>query len=649
MRGRIGEIVRFGPFEYRGVNGLWRGAAEVTLPPRALTVLGALVARPGEVISKAELLEAGWRDAFVTDASLTEAIRVLRVALGDASREPAYVQTVHRRGYRFVAAVSVEAAAAVPVRPVPVDASPGSAADAAVPVAGRETAGRDDVWRPFLRAGLAALAFTAASAIGALVTAAPTAASTARLSIALPDDVRVDALQGGVAVAPDGSRIAFVAEAHGEPLLFVRDVREFEAREVRGSAGARDPFFSPDGRRVGFFAGGRLTTASVDGGDLRVVAAVAAGAGATWRRDGSIVFGGAHGRGLARAASSGNGEATPIAVPAPGSADVRFGWPEDLPGRDGVLFTVVTPAGADLAITDGSPAGYRVIARDAQFGRFAAPGMLVAERDGRLLAARVTHDGRALAGPFAPAVADVATTGVLGGPRFAVSASGALVYVPGAASGPQGLRWVRNPAAITAAALAEALVLDRDAGSDARLTAIASGIDGAGVAVQPAWRPDGLEVAFALNKSGPYNLFVQPGLGGVATPLGASPWNQAPTSWSPDGRTLIFTEYHPITGADVWALDLATRARRPVARTASDETGARFSPDGRWIAYLTNERGMWDVVVRSTVDGAARARLDAAGLVPGRLGPAWQGRELRVVLAWGRELLRASPRASPPS
>ena len=118
---------------------------------------------------------------------------------------------------------------------------------------------------------------------------------------------------------------------------------------------------------------------------------------------------------------------------------------------------------------------------------------------------------------------DVATTGVLGGPRFAVSASGALVYVPGAASGPQGLRWLRNPVAATPDALAEALVLDCDFGADARLTSMTAGGHGHGIAVHPAWRPDGLEVAFALNKSGPFNLFVQPGLGGVATPLGESP------------------------------------------------------------------------------------------------------------------------------
>lgn len=647
MRGRNAEIVRFGPFEYRGGNGLWRGTAEVTLPPRALAVLGALVARPGEVVSKSELLDAGWKDAFVTDASLTEAVRVLRVALGDTSRESVYVRTVHRRGYRFVAAVSVvDAERPSSTREVADGESPGPIAMTGEWRPIGDDAESDGPWRPFVRAGIAAVTFTVASAIGAVITAAPLAPSTARLSIALPDDVRVDALQGGVAVAPDGSRIAFVADAHGGPHLFVREVREFEAREVRGSAGARDPFFSPDGRRVGFFAGGRLSTVGVDGDDLRVVAPVAAGAGATWLRDDTIVFGGAHGGGLARVSARG-GAASSIVAPAAGSADVRFGWPERLPAGDGLLFTVVTPAGADLAVTDASPAAYHVVARDAQFGRFAAPGVLVTERDGRLLAGRVTHDGRALTSPLAPAVGDVATSGVLGGPRFAVSASGALVYVPGAASGPQGLRWLRNPVGTSPEALADALVLDRDGGNDARLTSIGDGQDGRAIAVPAAWRPDGLEVAFALNKSGPFNLFVQPSLGGTATPLGESPWNQAPTSWSPDGHTLVFTEYHPQTGADVWTLDLATRQRRPLVRTSADETGARFSPDGRWIAYLSNGRGPWEVVVQSTSGGAPGARLSAAGLVPARLGPAWQGRELRVVLAWGRELQRTGGRTLP--
>lgn len=230
---------------------------------------------------------------------------------------------------------------------------------------------------------------------------------------------------------------------------------------------------------------------------------------------------------------------------------------------------------------------------------------------------------------------DMASAGLMAGPRFAVAASGALVYVPGAAAGPHRLRWVGDPRTVGPDGLAEAPVLDRDTPADTRLAAAGLGGGTRAVAVQPTWRPDGLEVAFALNKSGPFNLFVRPSAGGDIRPLGDSPWNQTPTSWSPDGRTLLFTEFHPASGADVWALDLATGTRRPLARSADDETGACFSPDGRWIAYLAHGPGGWDAVVQPTF-GAVAVRLPASRLLPGALGPASAGRELRVILPTSR-------------
>ena len=96
-------LIAFGPFRFEPGNGLWRDETEVPLPPRALGLLEALTAQPGTVVSKQSLIDAVWKDAFVTEASLLEAIRVLREALGDDRLNPVYIQTVHRRGYRFIA------------------------------------------------------------------------------------------------------------------------------------------------------------------------------------------------------------------------------------------------------------------------------------------------------------------------------------------------------------------------------------------------------------------------------------------------------------------------------------------------------------------------------------------------------------------
>ena len=97
----------FGPFAFDPSNQLlWRGGQEVPLPPRVVGVLGLLIARPGEVVSRQELIDAVWKDAFVSDTSLAEAISFLRQALGDDPQQPSYIQTVHRRGYRFLPPVN---------------------------------------------------------------------------------------------------------------------------------------------------------------------------------------------------------------------------------------------------------------------------------------------------------------------------------------------------------------------------------------------------------------------------------------------------------------------------------------------------------------------------------------------------------------
>src|SRR5215510_2443390 len=112
-----GEVVGFGPFRFDRANRvLSRDGVEVALPPRVLGLLEHLVARPGSVVPKQALLDAVWKDAFVTETSLTEAISQLRQALGDDSQQPTYVQTVHRRGYRFVAPVGVDSASPAPLR-----------------------------------------------------------------------------------------------------------------------------------------------------------------------------------------------------------------------------------------------------------------------------------------------------------------------------------------------------------------------------------------------------------------------------------------------------------------------------------------------------------------------------------------------------
>ena len=321
MNGRKAEFVAFGAYRFSSSEGLWRDDVPVPMPPRGIALLTALLARPGTVVSKQELLDAVWPGTFVTESSLLEAIGLVRDALGDDRRSPQFIQTVHRRGYRF---------------------------------------------------------------IGTIEQTTP---------------------------------------------LNVTAAVEFP------------PFFS----------------------------------GPEWR---------------------------PIVL-----------------------------ACATYAMTTVC-----VAIVFAVFGQRPA-------------------DGRVIATPSAA-------------PRLAVSHS-----------------W-------------------------------------------PAWTPEGIEIAFAFSKAGPFNV--------------AGVWDQFPTSVSPDGRLLVFAEAHPMSGTDIWLLDLDTGARRALVRTWFDETFARFSPDGQSIAYMSNVSGRWEIYVQS-LSGSATLRVSSSG----GMWPSWSTAGNTLYFTTGEDTMAAAIGAAP--
>lgn len=181
----------------------------------------------------------------------------------------------------------------------------------------------------------------------------------------------------------------------------------------------------------------------------------------------------------------------------------------------------------------------------------------------------------------------------------------------------------------------------------------------------PSWTPEGIEIAFAFSKAGPFSA--------------AATWDRLPTSVSPDGHLLVFAEPHPMSGTDLWLFDVRTQARRPLVRTWSDETFARFSPDGNSVAYMSNLSGRWEVYVQSlaettplrvstgggawpswstdgatlyfTTDAATMAAAiattpsltAAAPLIAQHHGARASRAELRIVLDWFSELARVRP------
>ena len=604
----------FGPFRFEPGNGLWRGSSEVPLPPRALGVLEALLAQPGAVVSKQALMDAVWTDSFVTEASLLEAIRVLRDAFGDDRLHPSYIQTVHRRGYRFVADLTTASEAPLPAR--------------------GESLGAE--WRPLIAAGVAgATAMVGIALVFALYgQRPPTPRPTTRFTIALPDDMAIDPLRGSVAVSSDGTRMVYAALHAGRSRLFLRTVDRDTPLAIEGSDGASDPFFSPDGQWVGFFAHGSLKKLRIEGGTPVPLCAARPGAGASWGADRTIVFGGGQGGGLARVSQDG-GEPVVLTAPRAGSREVSYGWPDVLPGGSHVLYTATSLASSRVALFDVSAGVSHPMVDSAAFGRYSPTGHIVFERRGRLEAAPFSLRDRRLTAPPRPILRGLATAdATVAGPRFAFSLTGSLIYVPGTSSDiDERLHWLDTrgrlePLPIPPVALGTvdvspdaqrlAMTVESDDGADLWLGDMQRGamsrLSADGRSVSPTWRPNGLEIAFAYSKAGPFNLFIRPTDSDLAPrPLLESPWNQFPTSWSPDGRRLAFTEFQPLTGADVWVLDLTTGQRNPIVRTLFDESHARFSPDGKWLAYMSNQSGRWEVFVRPSDGTGPRVHISPAG------------------------------------
>ena len=432
----------------------------------------------------------------------------------------------------------------------------------------------------------------------------------------------------------------YVALHAGRPRLFLRTLDRDTPQLLEGSDGAADPFFSPDGQWIGFFAHGSLKKLRITGGTPVTLCAARAGAGATWLRDGPIVFGGGPAGSLARVSQDG-GEPVVVARPPAGSRELTYGWPDVLPDESAVIYTATSLAGSRIGLLDLATGATEILIAPGAFGRYSPTGHLIVERRGRLEAAPFSVRDRRVTESPRPILRGLATShAAQAGPRFAFSRTGSLIYVPRRSNdSDERLHWLDvhgrleplplPPAPLGVIDLAPdlsrlAMTVESEAGADLWLGDLHRGavtrLSSDGHSVSPAWSPDGLEIAFAYSKAGPFNLFTRPADREAAPqPLLVSDLNQVPTSWSPDGRRLAFTEFHPLTGADIWIVDVATRQRRQVVRTLFDESHARFSPDGKWLAYMTNESGRWDVCLRPVDGPGPRVQVSTEG----GAWPAW--------------------------
>lgn len=284
-------VVYFGPFRLDLSDGqLTRAGEEIRLPPRALAILLHLVSRPGRVASKQALMDAAWKDAHVSETSLTEAVGLIRQALGDDPQKPEFIQTVHRRGYRFIAPVGTDAPS--PALPPVKRSEPREHRTAGPAPDGAAATRRTATMLPLVGGALVTLA-----ALGVWIASRPAPAGhVLRVNVAFPAEQapvpRANA-HPIVTLSPDGRRFVYVAGAPDSARLFLREMNRFDAVPLPGTERAHGPFFSPDGAWVAFFADGKLKKVRARENDPaapQVICDTEPGVGGAWVSADEIVF-----------------------------------------------------------------------------------------------------------------------------------------------------------------------------------------------------------------------------------------------------------------------------------------------------------------------------------------------------------------------
>jgi DNA-binding winged helix-turn-helix (wHTH) protein/Tol biopolymer transport system component len=634
------RAVRFGPFRFDWLDKiLTRDGTEVRLPPRAHGILAFMLERPGRVVSKQELIDAVWKDAFVSESSLTEAIGVLRQALGDSASGAEYIQTVHRRGYRFVAPLSIDAHAAV--------AGGAAVAPTLVPAPERQV--------PRSSVMLAGLAGAAVLAVGALIywvlSRADSAPAVTRASITLPvAQAPAPGLtaQPVAALSPDGRRIIYVAGAPGSYRLFLRAIDQFDAIPVPGTDGAHAPFFSPDGASVGFFARGRLMVMRLPDGQPIDLADAGSGQGGWWHTDGTITFATGSHDGVVRISATG-GERRPIVITGVDGATVRH----PTLTRDGQTLLATAwkfnVRHSEVVAVDMTTGVTRTIARGVH-PRALDDERVIYLRDGDLVAAPL--DG---SGPETSLISAV-MTGVTGAGQYSLSANGTLLYLPDSPT-----RLLRRMVRISPEGVQEVLLFEPRAfqnlaiSPDGRRVAVTIYERGAsdiwtgeidrgilqrmtteGGNVDPVWSHDGAALFFATALPGGARVYRMPADGTTPPILVSSVTSLSPASVTSDGRVFV-ARLGPGGGSDILVIEPDGTTRDWLA-TAANESSPRVSPDNRFVAYRSNRSGRFEIYVRA-ISGAGPEHQVS---VNGGTQPDWAGDSRAVFfVGFDRSILRA--------
>jgi serine/threonine protein kinase len=493
------------------------------------------------------------------------------------------------------------------------------------------------VW--IVATGLLGLALLAALpfAIAYFRSTPPTEPHTTRFLIFPPEKSAL--IGGGQHISPDGLRLVYVAiNSDGKRLLWTRPLDSLTAQSLPGTEEAANPFWSPDGRFVGFFAGGsKLKKIEFTGGPTQTLADVQGSLGGTWNRDGVIVFARSFGDRLYRVSASG-GTPTPVTTLDESHKETAHLWPYFLPDGRHFLYLARSVQRENTGIYVGAldSKERKLLVNADSSPVYAPPGFLLFVRERTLMAQPFDADRLQLTGEPFSIVDQAGYNAANGRAFFSVSQTGVLVFLSSDSPGTQ-LAWVdrggKQLAAVGTTAVDNGLRLSpngkqlavsrldpQTASADiwlidlARNTPSRFTFDPANE-IAPVWSPDGSRIVFASNRDGVAHIYQKMANGtGNDEVLFKATDPTGPHDWSPDGKFILFGVLSPKTNVDIWLLPLfGDQKPASFIQTEFTETQGRFSPDERWVAYTSNESGSYQVYVRSFPTSGGKWQVSTGG------------------------------------
>jgi serine/threonine protein kinase/Tol biopolymer transport system component len=473
----------------------------------------------------------------------------------------------------------------------------------------------------------AALIVAAAVAWMLSLRSRPPNAAPIRLSLPPPEQTTFGL---GSALSPDGRSLVFVGTREGKQLLWLRLLSGLEARPLSGTDGATNPFWSPDAKSIGFFADNKLKRVEVANGALKTVCdvpSVEPVSGGSWSREGVMVFSPDAHSPVYRVLAAG-GVPTRVTELGKTQKEGAHLWPEFLPDGRHFVFWVLGGGQDGIAVSSLDSREKRLLIPRASRAVYAPPGFLLFVREGTLMAQPFDAARSRLSGEPLPIAERVDS-------YFSTGSNGLLAYRAGAIDARQ-LRWFDRSGRELAKVGKPGDYLEPALSPDGKRLAIGVGswtptgdiwlleLARGGFSrftphpnddVTPIWSPDGKEIAFASNSNGPFDLYKKDagGAGGDELLVQSSD-DKFPLDWSRDGKYFIYYTVDPKTKSDLWVLPMSgERKPTPFLQTEFNETNAVFSPDGRWVAYNSDESGTLEIYVRPFPPSRGKWQVSTAG------------------------------------